>query len=108
MDTVEKARPILNELCIDSVVGPYTMKTSPNTITIQAETVYTQDEIEHHRKHYLMWASARIIDLAEDAYHIVWEYPGPEGCTWEYNGHQKAQSVEEFRERYNSPKEMSP
>ncbi|MBR3753194.1 MAG: hypothetical protein IKK50_08700 [Ruminiclostridium sp.] len=104
VDSVEKARPILGDLYIDSVVGPYTMKTSPNTITIQAETVYTQDEIEHHRKHYLMWASARIIDLVEDAYHIVWEYPGPEGCTWEYNSTQKAQSAEEFRERYNSEK----
>ena len=107
VDSVENVRYILDDLCIDSVVN-YNLKTSPNTITFQAETLYTQDEIEHHRKHYLMWASARIIDLVEDAYHIVWEYPGPEGCTWEYNGHQKAQSAEEFRERYNSPKDMGP
>ena len=108
VDTVEKARHILNELYIGDVVGPYTLKTSPNTITIQAETVYTPEEIEAQKNEYLLWASARIIDLVEDAYHIVWEYPGPEGCTWEYNSTQKAQSLEEYLIGYNSPKDMSP
>lgn len=108
VDSVEKAEHLLGVLYIDSVIGPCSFKTSPNTITIQAETVYTLDEIESQRTSYLLWASARLIDLVEDAYHIVWEYPGPEGCTWEYNDYQKAQSVEEFLAGYNSKKDMSP
>ena len=112
VDSVEKATPVLNALQVSGVVGPYTVETSPNTITILVEEVHTMDEIEAQQTHYLLWLSARVIDLVGDAYKIVWDYPGseelPYGYSWEYHDHQKAQSVEEFRERYNSPKDMSP
>ena len=106
VDSAKDAGPILDALCVDSIVGPYTLETSPGNLTIRVETPTDQIQIEDQRDQYLGWASLRMIDLVEDIGTVTWVYPAteelPQGCSWQITGNGKPHSAGEFRLRYNS------
>ena len=108
VDSAKDAGPILDALCVDSIVGPYTLETSPGNLTIRVETPTDQIQIEDQRDQYLGWASLRIMDLVGDIDTVIWEYPAseslPEGATWSVSGSKGLATLQQFRTGYNSEK----
>ena len=112
VDTPQQARSAMAPFAISGIVGDYTLDYEGNRLIVQVETPTRLYTIEDQRKQYLGWASLRMIDLIGGINTVAWVYPPteelPEGCSWEINNYQKAQSAQEFRSGYNSPREMSP